>query len=72
LAEDIEARSQSAGLPSGPRPPGGFATSPAFSRHSAAGEAGHAAYQTAAGLIWGEIPTLDDCLAKVHEFAGLL
>jgi hypothetical protein len=72
LAEDIEARSQSAGLPSGPRPPGGFATSPAFSRHSPAGEAGHAAYQTAAGLIWGEIPTFDDCLAKVHEFAGLL
>jgi len=72
LAEDIEARSREAGLPSGPRPAGGFATSPAFSRNSPAGEAGHAAYQRAAGLIWGEIPTFDDCLAKVHEFAGLL
>jgi hypothetical protein len=72
LAEDIEARSQAAGLPSGPRPTGGFAISPAFSRNSPAGEEGHAAYQTAAGLIWGEIPTFDDCLGAVQEFAELL
>jgi hypothetical protein len=72
LAEDIEARSQAAGLPSGPRPAGGFGMSPAFLRDSPAGEAGNAAYETAAGLIWGQIPTFDDCLAIVHEFGGLL
>ncbi|MGH9091316.1 MAG: nucleotidyl transferase AbiEii/AbiGii toxin family protein [Acidimicrobiales bacterium] len=72
LADDVDAQSRRAGFPSAPRPPGGFAESPAFTPGAAAEAAGRAAYELAVPLIWGTVPTFDQCVSAVHRAADLL
>lgn len=71
-AEDIRKHSEAAGFPWTPRPPGGFAESPAFGTDSACYETVVRAYQDATDLFYGEYPTLDECLLAVQRNAHLL
>ena len=72
LADDVDARSREAGFPSAPRPTGGFAESPAFTPGTPAESAGRATYERAAALIWGEVPTFDECVSAVRSVGDLL
>lgn len=72
LADDVDHRSRLAGLPFAPRPPGGYAESPAFSAGTPAELAGREAYQRVLVLIWGDVPTFDECCSAVRSAADLL
>jgi Nucleotidyl transferase AbiEii toxin, Type IV TA system len=72
LAADAEAHSQRHGFPSTPRPESGFAASPVW---AAAGEVRRTveeAYAATRGLIWGPVPTLDECRAEVAAMGTIL
>lgn len=71
IAEDADAWSAQGGFPFTPRPPGGFATSPAFNDQSLMGVI-EASYQVAMGWVWGEPPPLEECITIVQERAALL
>lgn len=66
LAADAEEHSRRHGFPSTPRPSAGYADSPVWAEGQARAKV-NAAYSTASGLIWGTIPTLDDCIAAVMD-----
>jgi hypothetical protein len=72
LASDIYKQSQKAGFSGTPRPAGGYAASAAFARGTPAEAAGRGAYEPVARLVWGELPSFDDCIAIVHEYEALL
>lgn len=66
LAADAEEHSRRHGFPSTPRPSGGFADSPVWAEGEVRAKL-NAAYSSASGLIWGTVPTLDDCVSVVLE-----
>jgi hypothetical protein len=72
LAEDISVHSQLHGWPFSPRPPGGYACSPAFAFEHESHELARSAYRRAAELVYGAMPTLEDCVARVHANSALL
>jgi hypothetical protein len=72
LAEDIDAHSRRYGWRFSPRPARGYAHSPAFDPpHPSTGIA-RTAYGQSAALVFGVVPTFEDCLARVHAHATLL
>lgn len=71
LAADAEAHSRRHGFPSTPRPTGGFADSPVWAERLVRAKI-DAAYSAASALIWGAIPTLDDCIGAVQDSRELL
>jgi hypothetical protein len=57
----------------GPRPDGGFAAAAIFDPTTASSKALRAAYEgDLPALVYGDLPTFDDCLATIKEHAGLL
>jgi hypothetical protein len=69
LAADVHTHSREAGFASIKRPEFGYASSVAF----AAGNAGvAAAYARVAVLVYGQVPTLGDVLARIQERTDLL
>ncbi|MGH2513801.1 MAG: nucleotidyl transferase AbiEii/AbiGii toxin family protein [Candidatus Limnocylindrales bacterium] len=71
LATDAELHSGRHGFPSTPRPTDGFAASPVWAAGDVRAKL-NAAYSTASGLIWGTLPTLDECIAAVLDSRDLL
>jgi len=73
LAREVETFTAAAGLPTSPRPPGGFAESPAFVAPSDQTRAAFAE-QVVGELIWGDVdaPAFDECCAVVVERAATL
>lgn len=65
LSADVEARSAAAQFPYSPRPEGGFADSPAFVMGTPITEVASISYRRAATLIWGKIPTFEECCQMV-------
>lgn len=72
LTEEADALSQMAGYPYVPRPASGFADSPAFDPHHLAMAIVRPSYETALRLVFGDAPSFDDCLARVHEHVDIL
>lgn len=66
LAADAEEHSQRHGFPSTPRPSDGFADSPVWADGDVRAKL-NVAYSSASGLIWGTVPTLNDCVSAVLE-----
>lgn len=71
LATDAEVHSHRHGYPSTPRPTDGFAASPIWADDDLRAKL-DAAYWAARGLIWGTVPTLDECIAAVLDSRHLL
>jgi hypothetical protein len=69
LAANVHARSREAGFASVERPEAGYASSAAFTPDHA-GVA--AAYARVSVLVYGQVPTLGDILARIHERAELV
>lgn len=72
LIEDIDAHSAAAGFSFTPRPDGGYAHSPAFQPTPDLLLEMEKSYELATGLIYGEQPSLTDCLTTVQKAAHLL
>jgi hypothetical protein len=72
LAEDIDAQSRRYGWPFSPRPAPGYAHSPAFDPSHRSHEAAEAGYRRAAALVYGAVPTFEECLTRVHTNAAIL
>lgn len=72
LTEEADALSEKGGFPYVPRPAGGFADSPAFDPNHPAMAVVQPSYETALRLVFGDAPSFDDCLARVHEHADVL
>ncbi len=72
LAADAEAHSDRHGFPFTPRPPGGYADSPAWADAAPTRRAMEQAYAATSGLIWGSMPTFDECLAEVRAAGAYL
>lgn len=72
LATDIATKSGSFGWPHTDRPGDGYASSPAFNPGDPCQEVVRPAYEDVRRLVYGHYPTLDDCIARVKESAGLL
>jgi hypothetical protein len=72
LAEDIGVHSLQHDWHYSPRPAGGYAQSPAFDPAHESHELALAAYRRSAELVYGSVPTFDECLARVHDRAALL
>ena len=72
LASDIGAVSQTWGWAHTPRPTGGYAVSPAFNGAAPCREAISAGWDAIRPLIYGDVPTLEQCRQAVHEVAQYL
>ena len=72
LCADIDGRSLDAGWAIDPRPDGGYAGGPLYLNDPQVTSAARAAYRRSTGLIWGDVPSLDECLNKVRELQSLL
>jgi hypothetical protein len=72
LAEDIGVHSRMHGWPFSPRPSEGYARSPAFDPEHESHALARAAYRKSAELVYGTVPTFEDCVARVHANAALL
>lgn len=66
LAADAEEHSRRYGFPSTRRPRDGFADSPVWADGEVRAKL-DAAYSTASGLIWGTVPTLNECVDAVMD-----
>lgn len=71
IAADADAWSAHGGFPFTPRPDIGFASSPAFNDATLMDVIARS-YDVALGWVWGERPTLEDCLDIVRANAALL
>ncbi len=72
LCTDIDQWSEAGDWVVDPRPGGGYASGVLYQGDPTVAAIAASAYQRATGLIWGDVPTLDQCLSKVSEFRGLL
>jgi hypothetical protein len=72
LVADVDARSDAAGWSYTPRPNGGFADSAVFAEDAVSRATAEASYSTALGMVHGQKPTLDECLATVGRYRELL
>lgn len=69
LAADVHAHSMEAAFDSVPRPADGYATSLAFDPKN--GDVARA-YSTVDSLVYGEVPTIDEVVTRVHAHRALL
>lgn len=73
LVIDIEERSVAGGFENYvPRPLDGYAASPAFDSGATVAAEIREAYEAVAGLMYGPVVPLEECLATVHAFADLI
>jgi hypothetical protein len=72
LASDIDGISQKWGWAYTDRPAEGYATSPIFDPSHSCQEALTAGWASMRPLIYGEVPTLEQCRTSAHETADLL
>lgn len=72
LSRDIEEHSVTSGWETTPRPADGNAASPVFDPGSPCYETIRAGYDAASSLIYGPVPTLDECRETVLEHANHL
>lgn len=72
LAADAEVHSQRHGFPSTPRPDAGFAASPAWVATGEVRRVMEGVYAATGGLVWGPVPTLDECAAEVAAMSAHL
>lgn len=72
LVVDIESRSKAAGWPFAARPADGYASSAAFDSDAPVAPVIREAYEAVAGLIYGPVVPIEDCLATVHAWAALI
>ena len=72
LAADVDQKSAEYGWEFTPRPEGGYAASAVFESQGPLHSFTEQAYSDAELLMWGDVPTLDDCLATVKRQAELL
>jgi hypothetical protein len=72
LASDIDAISQKWGWAYTPRPDQGYAASPIFDASHPCQQPLSAGWASIRLLIYGEVPTLEQCRQAAQEAAGLL
>ena len=72
LAADADAQSLKWNLPFEPRPTNGFSSSPAFDPESAASGFLREGFEAAGPLIYGTVPSFDECVQTVRGSAELL
>lgn len=72
LVDDIGQHSASAGFPFTERPAGGYAASRAFTPDQTAMPHLQSSYDLAARLIYGPVPTLEECLATARTASHLI
>lgn len=72
LAADAEAHSRRYGFPSTPRPEAGFAHSPAWTPPGNMRRTMEDVYSATAGLVWGTVPSFDECVSQVAEASAYL
>jgi hypothetical protein len=71
LADDADLWSSRGGFPFTKRPAGGFADSPAFNERALM-DVIRQSYDSALRWVWGERPTLDECLQTIKMHADIL
>lgn len=71
IVEDALAHSEQWGFDVS-RPGGGFAASPAFDAVGPTTDRLREGYRAAQALIYGEVPSFDECVQAVHASARLL
>jgi len=67
LAVDVDHKSEEYGWSSTPRPEGGYAVSPAFDPSHASNGVARAGFEIAAQLIYGLVPSFNDCMQRVRQ-----
>lgn len=72
LAEDADRESARWGLPYDRRPERGFADSPAFNVTEAPAVNLRRGLEAAAGLVYGSVPSFEECISAIQESADLL
>jgi hypothetical protein len=72
LGADVGWHSVRHGLAFSPRPAGGYADSPAFDPAHPCQEAAQTGYGQARSLVYGEVPTLEDCMRRVRNARSVL
>ena len=72
LAEDVDSKSAQYEWPFTPRPAGGYAESPAFDPKHGSHAHARTGFEHAAQLIYGGVPSFDECVRRVRERAVLL
>ena len=72
LAADVDRKSAEYEWPFTPRPVGGFAESPAFNKGHGSHPHASRGFENAASLIYGDVPTFDECVLRVRQRADLL
>ncbi|WP_346027577.1 nucleotidyl transferase AbiEii/AbiGii toxin family protein [Arthrobacter parietis] len=72
LVADIGRHSEAAGFSFSERPAGGYSTSPAFTPDQTARAHMQSSYDLAARLIYGNAPTLEECLSTARTAAHLI
>lgn len=72
LVADVNERSQAAGWAHEERPAAGYSASPAFDPNAAGRGVAEPSFEVAMGMVYGEVPTYEDCLATVSAHSSLL
>ncbi len=72
LAADVDEWSARSGWPLTPRPAEGYGTSPAFGSEGALRDIAEKSYTDSTSLMWGQIPSFDECLEVISSHAELL
>jgi hypothetical protein len=72
LTADVERNSAEWGWPFTPRPDAGFARSPLFDPDPRRSDALRSAYEDARGLIYGSVPSIDECVGRIAASADFL
>lgn len=72
LIDDIEERSVAGGFDCVARPTDGYASSPAFDLAAPVAAEIRGAYESVAGLMYGSVVPLGECIATVQKWAVLL
>lgn len=72
LAADADALSEKWGLAFEPRPSRGYSSSPAFETTGSAAEFLREGFASAQPLIYGAVPTFEECIEAVHKMADFL
>jgi hypothetical protein len=72
LAKEIDRNSDQWGWAYTPRPDDGYGSSPIFESDHACQEAIRAGYEAVRTLVYGSVPSIEDCIALVRANAALL
>jgi predicted nucleotidyltransferase component of viral defense system len=72
LAADVDHKSEEYGWTSTPRPAGGYAMSPAFDLSHGSISLARKGFETVRPLIYGTVPTFDECLDRVSQRRDLV